>query len=179
MATDNKSPSYLKERAAVRKWLSETEEGRYAVDLMRAQEGPAAVSRILDDDKWVGWADLIEEHKNDLTIAANCHEVRKAVDLARKSNSLSAPPTSQGGKWLRFFTPEMGYVLRRQVETMDPDYWNDPKNVFREALRNPQWLTVPAELIRGELEKYLGTTRQAAEGVPLPDSGPSSEVAGS
>lgn len=155
MGTDNKSPSYLEDREKTRKWLTETEEGRYAADLLKTED-PNIVSQVLDDDKWVDWQTMLEEQKDGLIIAENCAEARNSVELARKSNSMNAPPQPTAARWLRFFSPPMWYVLRKQVEVMDPDYWKDPKNIFREALDHPQWTTVPADYLRGELEKYLG-----------------------
>src|SRR5436189_125039 len=46
--------------------------------------------------------------------------------------------------------------FRRQIENMDPEYWNDPKNVLREALAFPEFCTVPQHIIRGELDRHLG-----------------------
>jgi hypothetical protein len=162
MGTDNKSPSYLSEREFVRDWLSNTEEGRHTVDLLKQEDGQSIVSQVLDDDQWVDWAEMLDEHREDLALASNCAEARKSVDLARKSNSLNAPPMPNAAKWLKFFSPPMWYVLRKQVELMDPDYWNDPKNTLREALKHPEWTTVSAEYIRGQLEQYLGKSAKLA-----------------
>jgi len=155
MGTDNKSLSYLRDRKIARKWLSDTKPGQYAVELMKKDMGNANLAAILTDDKWVQWEDLIAEHKDSLAIAANCAEARKAADLARKSSSRMGPAMPTQAKWLRFFSPPISYVLRRQVETMDPDYWNDPKNVLREALDNDQWATVSADTIRGEIDRMI------------------------
>ena len=108
------------------------------------------------DDHWVSWGDMLEEHRDDLALAANCQEARNSMDLARKSNSLNAPPQPTAAKWVKFFSPPMWYVLRKQVEVMDPNYWNDPKNTIREALSHPEWTTVSADYLRGELLKYTG-----------------------
>lgn len=178
MAEDNKSPSYLEERQTVRDWLDKTSEGKYAGDLLKTLDTPSVVSKVLDDSQWVSWGDLLKEHKDDLILASSCAESRNAVELARKSSTLNAPPMSKGARWLRFFSPPMWYVLRKQVEEMDPDYWTDPKNIFREALDNPQWAIVPPDYIRGELEKYLGASTKAAENVPLSNPSPDAKVAG-
>ena len=158
MTTENTSPSYLEEREKVRKWLSTTKEGQHTVGIMKQQDGDLAVSKLLDDDQWASWGDLMTEHKDDLVLASSCAELRNAADLARKSNSLNQPPMSQGARWMRFFSPPIWYVLRRQVEVGDPDYWNDPVNVMREAMENSQWSTLPADYIRGELLKYVGAS---------------------
>jgi len=173
MPSSNKSFEYLLERESVRRWLSESREGKYTAQWLKEESGPSVVSRVLDDDNWVNWADLIEEHREDLVLAANCQEARAAVELARKSNSLNAAPVSQGSRLLRFFSPPLWYVLRRQVDLGDPDYWSDPKNMFREALEHPEWARMPAEFLRGELNRYLGKP-DGTQNLPLPNSSPSS-----
>ena len=75
--------------------------------------------------------------------------------MAQQSSSMLVSPSPTHAKWRLVFQPPIWYVLRRQIETMDPNFWNDPANMYREALNNPLWATVPAEIIRGELEKYL------------------------
>ena len=155
MGSENKSPSYLEEREEARRWLLDTKEGQYAADILK-EKGPHGIAaKVLDDDHFTDWESIVKEHRHDLVIAANCYEARNAVSMARQSSSLLVAPTQSHMKWRKIMSPPIWYVLRRQIETMDPNYWNDPANMYREALNNPQWTVVPADIIRGELEKHL------------------------
>ena len=165
MGTENKSPSYLEEREQVRRALSNTPEGRYAVDLLIQQDGKSVVGKALNEDSWLDWKSLWEEHKDDLILASNCEALRNAFELSRKSSSMNQPPMSQGSRLLRFFSPPMWYVLRRQIEVGDPDFWSDPENMIREALANPQWATVPADYLRGKLLDLIGCAGPGGEEV--------------
>lgn len=159
MATDNKSPSYLRDREGARAWLTRTAEGRAARDLLIRNAGGNAAA-ILDDDRHVDWEDLVRENRDLPVLAASNAEARASFELARQSRSTLGPPGGDKGKWLRVFSPPSGYVLRRQIETADPAYWNDPVNLYREALANPQWCPVPADHIRGKLESLLPKARK-------------------
>lgn len=159
MSTDNKSPSYLRDREAARRWLTRTPDGRAARDHLM-KHGPGGQARILDDDQHVEWEDLVNENRDLPLLAANCAEARSAFEMARQARSTLGPPGLDKARWIRFFATPVAYVLRRQIETGDPDYWNDPRNLYREALDHPEWLCVPAEVIRGELEKVLPRKKQ-------------------
>lgn len=160
MSTDNKSPSYRAEREAVRKWIERTPDGKYArKQLMDAMGGDA--SRILDDDQHVDWEEIVREYKGATVLAANCREAREAFELARQSSSLrQLPPSQDKSKWVKFLSAPAGYVLRRQIELADPDYWNDPINVYREAMEHPEWCSVPMDTIRGMLNDLLPKARK-------------------
>jgi hypothetical protein len=163
MATENKSPSYLRERLLIRRWLLESREGRFATELLKRDSNlhPDGVtkhgdlSRILDDDNYVDWEDLYLEHKSSLVIASNCAEAREAASMQMQAKGSLGPPIGGPSKMMRFFSPPLWYHLRRQVETQNPEYWNDEVNVLREALANELWLCVPAHIVRGALEALL------------------------
>ena len=156
MSTENKSPSYLQEREAVRKWLLETKTGHYATELLRrGMPEHQSLANVLDDDKWVDWGDIRREYKEALILAANCREARETARLNIQARNTLGVPAHGPSKMLRFFSPPMSHVLRRQVEMQDPDYWNDLRNVLREALLWPEWTCVPASLLRAELESHL------------------------
>lgn len=163
MATDNKSPSYNREREAVRKWIEKTPDGQIArKQLMDAMGGDA--SSILDDDKHVDWEEIVREYRGATVLAANCKEAREAFELARQSSSLRLlPPSADKAKWVKFFSAPTGYVLRRTIELADPDYWNDPINVYREAMEHPEWCSAPMDVIRGLLNEVLPKARKAHE----------------
>jgi len=156
MGTDNKSPSYLEERAASRRLLLGTKDGHLHTEILKTKVADGDLSAVFDDDHWLDWQEVVREMRGSVILAANCAEARRSTEIAMQSRYRLAPPLSGQAKWLHFFAPPVWYVLRRQVEMMDPDYWNDPKNTLREALDCPWWTTVPASLIRGELEKHLG-----------------------
>lgn len=155
MGSSNRSPSYLQHRDKVRRWLANTKEGQFAVELFRQIDSAKHVSQVLDDDNWVDWGDVMQEHKHDLVIASDCAEHRAAAELAMQSSTKMAPPTSQGSKLMRFFSPPIWYVMRRQIERGDPAYWNHPQTVMKEALANPQWCVVPMSYIRGVYEAMM------------------------
>ena len=152
MGTDNKSPSYLLEREAVRKWLLQTREGHFATEMARREAPRENLSPVFDDDKWVSWGDIYREHRNSLVLAANCREARETAHLTMQSRNTMGLPPHGPSRMLRFFSPPMSLVLRRQVELQDPDYWNDMRNVLKEALNYPEYCCVPLNLIRAELE---------------------------
>ncbi len=151
MASDNKSISYLEERERVRKFLLNDPNGKYAVDLLKGEKD-ADLTKVLDDDKNTNWDGMLNEHRSDLIVSSDCKEHREAAELARQSSSVMAP-MGGGRDWLKFFSPPLWYFLRKQIECQDPDYWNDMRNVLREALDNPQWTTQPAVIIRGMYDK--------------------------
>jgi len=114
------------------------------------------LGKVLDEKShWVDYEDILREHREDLILAANCHEARQAVSLARQASTTMAPPAPSQAKWARIASFPIGYVLRRQIETGDPDYWNHPENVLRETLAKPDWAALPLDVVRGELENYL------------------------
>lgn len=152
MGTDNKSPSYLKERDAVRKWLLDTKAGQWAAELARREAPRQNLSPFFDDDKWLGWGDIYQEYRDALVVAANCAEARETARLQIKSRNSMGIPAHGPSRMMRFFSPPMSLVLRRQVELQDPDYWNDIRNVLKEALNYPEYCCVPASMIRAELE---------------------------
>jgi len=158
MATDNKSPSYLEEREQVRRWFQKTQDGKEARRILMDAVGGDA-SRILDDDKHVDWEEMVKDYAGCSVLAASCREAREAFEIARQSKSSMGPPGVDKGKWVHWFSTPIGYVLRRQIELADPDYWNDPINVFREAMDHPEWCRVPMDVIRGELEMRLPKNR--------------------
>lgn len=155
MSTDNRSPSYLVEREAVRKWLLETRAGHFATEMARREAPRDNLSPFFDDDKWMGWGDFYREYRDAIVLAANCREARETARLTMKSKAGIGPPTHGPSRLMRFFSPPLSHVLRRQVETQDPDYWNDMRNVLREALLLPEYTCVPMSLIRAELEALL------------------------
>lgn len=155
MSTDNKSPSYLVEREAVRKWLLETRAGHFATELARREAPHDNLAPFFDDDKWLGWGDIYREYRDALVLAANCAEARETARLTIKSRDTMGLPAHGPSRMMRFFSPPLSHVLRRQVEEQDPDYWNDMRNVLREALLYPEWTCVPISLIRAELEAHL------------------------
>lgn len=155
MATDNKSPSYLVEREAVRKWLLETREGHFATELARREAPNDNLAPFFDDDRWLGWGDIYREYRDAIVLAANCAEARETARLVIKSRNSMGLPAHGPSRMMRFFSPPMSLVLRRQVEMQDPDYWNDLRNVLREALLYPEYTCVPLSLIRSELEALL------------------------
>ena len=153
---DIKSPSWLRDRKAAHRWLKNTADGKMAVRNLQENMPGGDLSSVLDNkEQWKDWEGMIEEHRNGLQIAGSCQELRNAADLARQARSNKMPPIGNHGKWLRFFAPPMWYVLRKQVEVADPDYWNYPVNVMREALEHPQWATIPLDMIRGELNQLM------------------------
>lgn len=154
MATGNQSPSYLEEREKARRFLLETKEGAEATKQLKSFMGPDT-SAVLDDDRWTNWGDIVKEHRQDTVIAASCQEARSAFDLARQSSSIHAAPLPGKSKMRRIFSPPMWYVLRKQIQITDPNYWNDPVNIYREALAHPEWSTVSAEYLRGQLAELL------------------------
>ncbi len=168
MASENKSPSYLEERERARRFLTQTKDGKFAADLIRRNTQPGEAN-VLDDDNWVDWEEVMREHRHDTIIAASCQEAREAASLSRQSSSILAPPNPSKSKLRKFFSPPLWYVLRRQIETADPDYWTDRVNQYREALKNPEWATVSPECIRASLEDLLprGTKVEAPVSWPI------------
>ena len=163
MSTDNLSPSYLAERDDVRRWLFTSQDGRIAVDhlkkwAIKTGHNPTA---IFDDDRQVQWGDLVRAYKGATVLATTNAEARAAFELASQSSSIMAPPAGGKDKWRLFARVPLDYHLRRMTETADPDYWNDRVNLYRELLDNPDWCTVPADVIRGELEEALPKQRHA------------------
>lgn len=162
MATDNKSPSYLAERQKKRRWLlSNDPNAQLARKYLREMAPGGDAASVLDDDQQVAWDDIVEEHRFDAMIAANNMEARKAFELARQSSTSMGAPNHANSYMRHFASTPTWYVIRRQIETMDPEYWNDPKNVFHELLEHPEWVTVPIDDIRGQLEMYLPRKRNA------------------
>jgi hypothetical protein len=155
MATDNQCPEYLAEREYVRKWLKATPDGRMAESILLRSSSKKKMQAVFDDEDMTDWEELVKEYRGSTVLAANCQEARGAFDLARQSRSTLGPPGASKGRWRNFLSLPLGYVLRRQIETCDPDYWNDPKNVYREALQFPEFCKVPPEVIRGKLEAIL------------------------
>jgi len=156
MGTANKSESYNRDRSLVRRWLLETREGQFATEMAnRGMPKGDNLSRLFDDDKWLDWEDLYKESKDSIVLAANCREAREGARMAMKSTTSMVAPTGGPSKMMRFFSPPMSHVLRRQIEVQDPDYWNDPKNVLREALLYPEYACVPESLLRAQLESML------------------------
>lgn len=155
MSSSNQSPSYLGEREEVLRWFQKSPDGQYLRDLIRRVDKPSDSVRIFDDDNCTNWEDLQKEYKGAVVIAANNQEARAAFEMTQQSHSNFAPPPGGPSKMLRIFTPPLGYVLRRQVETADPYYWNDHLNVYREAQLHPDWCPVPQSYIRGALEAAL------------------------
>lgn len=152
---DIKSVSFLRDMQAARRWFQYTKQGRYAADLMLKESGTAFGEIYNKKDGWVQWADLVNEHRNDLALVTDCAEARAAFDLARGARPGMFPPLKTAANWMRFLSVPDWYFFRRQIDFADPDYWSDQKNVLREALDNPQWCTVPADIIRGELERLM------------------------
>jgi hypothetical protein len=162
MATDNLSPSYLAERARVRRWLEQHPDGREAMRVMRGSSTPAELNAVLEDEKQTDWEELQKDYRGASLLAASCREGREAFELARQSSSIMGPPKTDKQKWVKFFSPPLSYVLRRQIELSEPDYWNIKVNVYREALAHPEWCTAPADYIRGALENCLPRGQQVA-----------------
>ena len=145
MPSSNKSPSYLEEREWVLKWLDRTPDGRTAADLLRKHSRNDNASSVLDDDDWTSWGDIYEEHKEGVLLAQSCAEARSAWEVRK----------SMKGKWRNFFSAPGAYVFRKMADTGDPEYWNRPVNLYREALDHPEWCKVPRWYIAAELEKVL------------------------
>ena len=152
---DVKSVGYQREKRYTVDWLKETRAGAFAEEILRKGSPGGNLSRILDDGGWKSWEDIYTEHKDDLVLAANCREAREAFDIARKSHSRLAPPTGSGSKMCRVASFPLSYVLRRQIEVMDPDYWNSPLNFLRECMDHPYWVTADINVVRGMLEALL------------------------
>jgi hypothetical protein len=163
MSTDNKSPSYLTERDDVRRWLFTSQDGRVAVDHLRkwAIKTGHNPANLFDDDKYVQWGDMVRAYKGATVLATNNAAARAAFELASQSTSNMSGPGGKD-KWRLFARVPLDYHLRRMTETADPDYWNDRVNLYRELLDNPDWCTVPADVIRGELEEALPKNRSHA-----------------
>lgn len=152
---DVKSVGYQKMRAEARRWLLNTDAGQHTVKILRRHAPGENLAKLLDDGGWIDYEDMLKENAGNLVLAANCAEARRGVEMAMQAKGRMGPPTKGQARWGHFASIPLWYVLRRQVEAMDPDYWNDPVNVFRELMKNPEWSTVPEEVIRGELLKYL------------------------
>lgn len=152
---DIQSISFLRDREAARRWYQNTKAGNYAAELMLKEKGSTFSAIYNKRDGWVQWTDMVQEHRNDLAVAADCAEARAAFDLARGARNSMMPPMKTAANWMRFMSVPDWYFFRKQIDTADPYYWNDQKNVLREALDNPQWCTVPADVIRGELERLM------------------------
>lgn len=155
MSTDNKSPSYLMEREAVRDgFLLNTQDGEMARRILM-EGGPGGQARILDDDRCVDWASIRQEFEGCTVLAANCREARAAFSLAQQARSTMGPPGADKGRLVKFFSAPTGYVFRVMAATADPKYWDDPVNVYREALAHPEWCSAPLDVIRGLLSDAL------------------------
>ena len=152
MGTDNQSPSYLEERERARRWLLNNPDGKYAATFLK--EHMPKGQNVLDDDRAVDWAEIVKEHKGGTVIATNVAEAKEAFRIASGASNIGAPPGTPS-KMLQTASVPLWYHMRRQLETGDPAYWNDPKNFYREMLINPQWCMIPASRVRAELEKYL------------------------
>ena len=155
MATDNQSQSYQAMRVQARRFLSGHKDGRYGVDTLRRLSAPREMTAVLEDDHFTDWEEMIKDHRGSTVIATNNRAARAAFELARQSSSVMGSPGTGKGKWVHFMATPLWYVLRRQIETVDPDYWNDHVNQMREALNNPEWCVVPPDVIRGELARHL------------------------
>lgn len=153
--SDPKSPSYLKAMRAAHHWLLNTKDGKYATEFLRQNSPNQDLAAVIENGGWINWEDMVSENRDNLLLASNCYEAREAVKLSRQSKGLMGAPTTSQSKLMRFASFPLWYVLRRQVETADPDYWSSPVNVMRECLKHPQFTTVPAEIIRGQLERLL------------------------
>lgn len=149
---ENKSPSYNAVRSAVRNWLLTTPEGKYATGKLKQFQKPSFghnhLQHVIDEAYWTDHAEIYREYKDALILASNNAERRRQFERGE------IKPTP-GSRMMKIFSPPLSYTLRRQAEEMDPDYWNDPRNVLREALANPEWTTVPADYLRGQLESLL------------------------
>lgn len=150
MSSSNQSPSYLEERERTRRWLQKSKDGQLAVDELRKQ----GQTVVLDDDKEVQWDDMVAEYKGAAVLAASNAEAREAFELSRHASSNMGAPLNHGA-WRAFASMPLGYVIRRQIETMDPGYWDDQVNLYRECLEHPEWCRVPADYIRGRLNDVL------------------------
>ncbi len=159
MSTENKSPSYLADRAQARAWLQNTAEGRIAADYLKAD----GQGQALDDDQFVDWESLVKEHRGSAVLIANNREARESFDLARQAHSRMGAPMGHN-HWRKIASTPQWYVHRRQMETGDVDYWKDPVNRYREFLAHPEWLCVPAWYVRSLLDNVLpkGPRPQAA-----------------
>lgn len=161
MASENKSFSYLEERDNVRRWLLNSKDGRLATEVLRRGNKSLPncpgddLAPVLDDDKFTSFQDIVDEYRDGTLLATTCEEARGVFDLAKGSKSNMALPGVTSARWSNFFSAPIGYVLRRQIQTGDPDYWNKPQNIYREALANPNWCKVPISVIRGKLEASL------------------------
>lgn len=162
MTTSNQSPSYLAERERVRRWLARHPDGKEALRVLRQHAAPGVMNQVLEDDQQTDWEEMVKDYRGASVLAANCAEARASFELARQSRSNMGPPQTDKQKWTKFFSAPIGYVLRRQIEVMDPDYWNQPVNVYREALAHPEWCSAPADYIRGALESFLPRGQQVA-----------------
>lgn len=157
MASGNQSPSYLQAREHFLKWIAESRAGQFSRDILMGFGPGRRISEVLEEDHWTDFDALYEERKGDLILAADNKRVRDAFERGEVK-------PSPGARFLRFFSPPMDYVLRRQADTQDPNYWNSPTNTLREALAHPLWCTVPADYIRGVLEQYLPKPKGALYG---------------
>ena len=152
MPSTNQSWSYLRDRDVVRRWLLGSPDGKVAADLLRKNAPTGNAAPILDDDAWTSWADVYEEHKDGVLLSQSCAEARGAWETRK----------SVKGKWRNFFSAPQGYVFRKMADTADPDFWNKPSNLYREALAHPEWCKVPRWYIVGELEKLLPKGKKIA-----------------
>lgn len=159
---DIRSISFLRDRDAAKRWFQGTRQGLYAAGLLLRERGSDFGEVYNRRDGWVQWTDMVQEHRNDLAVAADCAEARAAFDLARGASRGKFPPLKTAAHWMRFFSVPDWYFFRRQIDVADPDYWNDQKNVLREALDHPEWCTVPADIIRGELDSLTPRQRPGA-----------------
>ena len=161
MATTNRSISYNRDREKARHWLAHTKEGQLAVEnLRRYYKGN--LGDFLGDEHEISWDDLVKEQREGLVIAQSAAEQREAFNLARQSGRpFGSPVGTNSAHFVKFFSPPLWYLLRRQVEVNDPNYWNDPLNTLREAMKNEQWATAPISYIRGQLEAMLPKSRPA------------------
>lgn len=154
LSTDNRSVLYNEDRNFVRRWLDGDDDGRFALELTQRDTHASALrperkdaGDVLTNDQHFDFSSFYDEHRHDLAVAYNCREAREAFRIDARTGERT---------WVRFFQCPGWLFFRRQIENMDPEYWNDPKNVFREALAFPEFCTVPADRIRGEYERYLG-----------------------
>jgi len=155
MASKNQSWSYLEERNRVRNWLTKTPDGKLATELLRKNAPKENAAPILDDDSCTSWQDIVDEYKDGVMLASSCQEARGTYELARQAKSTMGLPGVSHARWNGFFSAPIGYVMRRQIQTGDPNYWNDPVNVYREALENPNWCRVPRSYLVGKLNDLL------------------------
>ena len=144
----------------MRKWLLSTEDGRLASDILRRNAPNQNAAPILDDDRFTSWDDIVAEYRGGVMLASSCREARGVFDLAKGATSNMTLPGVTSAKWSNFFSAPIGYVLRRQIQTCDPNYWNEPINTYREALANPNWCRVPRAVIQGKLNDLLPKGKQ-------------------